>query len=141
MSGLVAIVVGGRAWRVITGYGHAPEHASLHCEALGLAISGDMLLPTISTHVGVWATDPEGDPLGHFLRSIRRFRELPADTLMLPSLAKSGWLPADFMGAGPGGEQLLLHPHALFGVVDLLLREAQHVVEPAVVGIALSIHA
>jgi glyoxylase-like metal-dependent hydrolase (beta-lactamase superfamily II) len=80
-----SIVVGGRAWRVITGYGHAPEHASLYCEALGLVISGDMLLPSISTHVGVWPTDPEGDPLGHFLRSIRRYLELPAGTLVLPS--------------------------------------------------------
>jgi glyoxylase-like metal-dependent hydrolase (beta-lactamase superfamily II) len=79
------IVVGGRIWRVITGYGHAPEHASLYCEALGLVISGDMLLPTISTHVGVWPTDPEGDPLGYFLRSIRRYRELPAEVLVLPS--------------------------------------------------------
>ncbi len=80
-----SILLGGRAWRVITGYGHAPEHASLYCEALGLLISGDMLLPTISTHVGVWPTDPEGDPLGHFLRSIRRYRDLPADVLVLPS--------------------------------------------------------
>ena len=80
-----SIVIGGRAWRVIAGYGHAPEHASLYCEALGLVISGDMLLPRISTHVGVWPTDPEGDPLGWFLRSIRRYRELPADMLVLPS--------------------------------------------------------
>jgi len=79
------VIVGGRAWRVITGYGHAPEHASLYCEALGVVISGDMLLPTISTHVGVWPTDPEGDPLGCFLRSIRRYRELPGDVLVLPS--------------------------------------------------------
>lgn len=80
-----SIGVGGRAWRVITGYGHAPEHASLYCEALNVVISGDMLLPKISTHVGVWPTDPEGDPLGYFLRSIRRYRELPQDVLVLPS--------------------------------------------------------
>ena len=79
------VVVGDRAWRVISGYGHAPEHASLYCESLGVLISGDMLLPTISTHVGVWPTDPEGDPLGHFMRSVRRFRDLPADVLVLPS--------------------------------------------------------
>jgi len=80
-----SIAVDSRAWRVITGYGHAPEHASLYCETLGIVVSGDMLLPTISTHVGVWPTDPEGDPLGHFLRSIRRYRELPEDVLVLPS--------------------------------------------------------
>jgi len=79
------ITVGARHWRVIAGYGHAPEHASLYCEELGIAISGDMLLPRISTNVSVWAVDPEGDPLGQFLHSIRRYRELPADTLVLPS--------------------------------------------------------
>jgi len=80
-----SIAIGGHRWRVIAGYGHAPEHASLYCEDLGLVISGDMLLPRISTNVSVWPTDPEGDPLGHFLRSIRRYRELPASTLVLPS--------------------------------------------------------
>jgi len=80
-----SIAIGAHRWRVIAGYGHAPEHASLYCEDLGLVISGDMLLPRISTNVSVWPTDPEGDPLGHFLRSIRRYRELPAATLVLPS--------------------------------------------------------
>lgn len=40
-------------------------------------------------------------------------------TLLLPSFARSGWLPADFMGAGPRGEHMLLHPHALFGVAGM----------------------
>jgi glyoxylase-like metal-dependent hydrolase (beta-lactamase superfamily II) len=101
-----SIEVGGRAWRVITGYGHAPEHASLYCEALGLLISGDMLLPKISTHVGVWPTDPEGDPLGYFLSSIRRYRELPADVLVLPSHG----LP--FRGAHARVAQLEAHHEA-----------------------------
>jgi glyoxylase-like metal-dependent hydrolase (beta-lactamase superfamily II) len=79
------LAIGGREWRVMTGYGHAPEHASLYCEALELAISGDMLLPKISTNVSVWPIDPEGDPLGLFLQSIRRYFELPAATLILPS--------------------------------------------------------
>lgn len=39
-------------------------------------------------------------------------------TLLLPSFARSGWLPADFMGKGPAGDQFL-HPHALFGVVGM----------------------
>ncbi|MCK7491176.1 MAG: MBL fold metallo-hydrolase [Comamonadaceae bacterium] len=45
--------IGGRAWRVIVGYGHSPEHAALYCEELGVLISGDMLLPRISTNVSV----------------------------------------------------------------------------------------
>jgi glyoxylase-like metal-dependent hydrolase (beta-lactamase superfamily II) len=100
------IAIGGRDWRVIAGYGHAPEHASLHCESLGLILSGDMLLPSISTNVSVWAVDPEGDPLGQFLASIRRYRELPADTLVLPSHG----LP--FRGAAERVGQLEAHHEA-----------------------------
>jgi glyoxylase-like metal-dependent hydrolase (beta-lactamase superfamily II) len=77
--------IGGNIWRVIVGYGHAPEHAALHCESLGVLISGDMLLPKISTNISVWPNKPESDPLKLFLRSIDRFTELPADTLVLPS--------------------------------------------------------
>jgi len=79
------IAIGGRDWRVITGYGHSPEHAALYCESLRVLVAGDMLLPRISTHVGIWTIEPEGDPLRQFLGSIRRFRELPPDTLVLPS--------------------------------------------------------
>ena len=79
------IVIGGREWRVIVGYGHAPEHASLHCEALNLLISGDMLLPRISTNVAVRPVDPRSNPLRMFLESIRRYRELPQDVFVLPS--------------------------------------------------------
>jgi glyoxylase-like metal-dependent hydrolase (beta-lactamase superfamily II) len=79
------ISIGGCSWRVILGYGHAPEHAALYCKERGVLISGDMLLQKISTNVSVWPTEPEGDPLKLFLRSIDRFTELPADTLVLPS--------------------------------------------------------
>jgi len=76
---------GGQDWRVIIGHGHAPEHASLYCERLNVLISGDMLLPKISTNVAVRPIDPMADPLGLFLASIRRYRDLPEDVLVLPS--------------------------------------------------------
>jgi len=79
------ISIGGRDWRVIVGYGHAPEHVSLYCEALNVLISGDMLLPRISTNVAVRPIDPRSNPLRLFLESIRRYRELPEDVLVLPS--------------------------------------------------------
>ena len=78
-------IAGGAAWQVIEGHGHSPEHASLHCAARNVLISGDMLLPRISTNVSVWAPEPDGDPLGAFLESIAVFETLPADTLVLPS--------------------------------------------------------
>ena len=79
------IAIGGRVWRVIMGYGHAPEHAALYCAALGVLISGDMVLPKISTNVSVWSTEPDGNPLQRYLDSLERFAGLPHDTLVLPS--------------------------------------------------------
>jgi glyoxylase-like metal-dependent hydrolase (beta-lactamase superfamily II) len=77
--------VDGRQWQVMVGTGHAPEHAALYCASLGVLISGDMLLPRISTNTSVWSIEPEGDPVGQFLASIRRFTALPDDTLVLPA--------------------------------------------------------
>ena len=79
------LAIGGRDWTVIVGYGHAPEHVSLYCAEANVLISGDMLLPKISTNVSVWSVEPLGNPLARFLASIQRYRELPADVLVLPS--------------------------------------------------------
>jgi glyoxylase-like metal-dependent hydrolase (beta-lactamase superfamily II) len=75
----------GASWRVIEGHGHSPQHAALHCADRELLISGDMLLPKISTNVSVWPPEPDGDPLGSFLESIALFERLPPSTLVLPS--------------------------------------------------------
>ncbi len=87
MDGMV-LEIGGQAWRCIAGYGHAPEHMALHCAEQALLISGDMVLPRISTNVSVVDVEPEADPLRLYLKSIERFRDLPADTLVLPSHGK-----------------------------------------------------
>jgi glyoxylase-like metal-dependent hydrolase (beta-lactamase superfamily II) len=80
--------IGGRAWRCISGYGHAPEHMALYCEALQVLIGGDMMLPRISTNVSVHEDEPEADALTLFLDSIDKFKALPPDTLVLPSHGK-----------------------------------------------------
>ncbi len=80
--------IGGRGWRCISGYGHAPEHIALYCEELKLLIGGDMMLPRISTNVSVFEMEPEADALKQFLESIDKFRALPEDTLTLPSHGK-----------------------------------------------------
>jgi len=77
--------IGGRAWQVRVVRGHAPEHAMLWCEETRTLISGDQMLPRISTNVSVWAADADGDPLAQFLRSIADMLALPADTRVLPS--------------------------------------------------------
>jgi len=80
--------IGGRLWECISGYGHAPEHIALYCPELRVLVSGDMVLPRISTNVSVYDIEPESDPLRQFLESIDKFRRLPADTLVLPSHGK-----------------------------------------------------
>jgi len=97
---------GGTAWTIVEGHGHSPEHASLHSAERGVLISGDMLLPTISTNVAVYAVEPDGDPLGRFLDSLAAFARLPADTLVLPSHG----LP--FRGIGPRVAELRAHHDA-----------------------------
>jgi len=82
------VAIGGHAWQVITGWGHSPEHVSLYCGALGILVSGDMVLPRISTNVSVFAVEPEGNPLQLYLDSLQKFSDLPADTLVLPSHGK-----------------------------------------------------
>ena len=79
------VALGGASWRVIEGHGHSPEHASLYCAERAVLVSGDMLLPRITTNVSVWPAEPDADPLGRFLDSLAAFEALPADTLVLPS--------------------------------------------------------
>ncbi|MFT0545215.1 MBL fold metallo-hydrolase [Allopusillimonas ginsengisoli] len=79
------IDIGGRQWRIIVGYGHAPEHASLYCDTLRVLISGDMVLPRISTNISVFNHEPDANPLPLYLNSLREYDDLPEDTLVLPS--------------------------------------------------------
>lgn len=77
--------IGGSAWQVITGAGHAPDMATLFCAERGVLISADQILPRISPYIGLHPGEPEADPLGDFLASNERFRALPENTLVLPS--------------------------------------------------------
>ncbi|MBL8376684.1 MAG: MBL fold metallo-hydrolase [Burkholderiales bacterium] len=77
--------IGGRTWSVRVGYGHSAEHASLYCADLNAVISGDMLLPRITTNVGVWPNEPLANPLKWFLDAIAAYKDLPEDVLVLPS--------------------------------------------------------
>ncbi len=79
------ISINDQDWRVIVGYGHTMEHAALYCAQSGILISGDQVLPRITTNVSVWPDQPDSDPLRLFLDSMQRYEPLPADTLVLPS--------------------------------------------------------
>lgn len=78
----------GNTWQVITGFGHSPEHATLVCAERNLMISGDMVLPRISTNVSVQCYEPESDPVKLYLDSLSKFADLPQDMLVLPSHGK-----------------------------------------------------
>jgi len=77
--------IGGRVWQVVIGRGHSPEHACLYAADDGLLISGDQVLPRITSTVGVHATEPEADPLYDWMESIERLRALPDSVLVLPA--------------------------------------------------------
>ena len=78
--------IGDHLWRVVMGNGHSPEHACLYCPALKVMISGDQVLPRISSNVSVFPTEPDGDPLHDWLTSLARIKTLiPDDVLVLPA--------------------------------------------------------
>jgi len=112
------VTAAGREWQVACGYGHSPEHAWLYAAEDGVAISGDMLLPRISTNVSVWPAEREGDPLGRFLASLGAFAALPAATLILPSHG----LP--FRGSAVRVEQLRAHHAARLAELEAALLAA-----------------
>jgi glyoxylase-like metal-dependent hydrolase (beta-lactamase superfamily II) len=115
------IRIGAHGWRCHVGYGHAPEHMALHCTELGVLISGDMVLPRISTNVSVHEGEPEGDPLRLYLESIERMKALPADSLVLPSHGRP------FRGLHTRVEQLAAHHAERFADVLTACAEApQH---------------
>jgi glyoxylase-like metal-dependent hydrolase (beta-lactamase superfamily II) len=80
------ITIGAHRWRVVIGNGHSPEHACLHCDELGVLISGDQVLPRISSNVSVYPIEPDANPMQQWLDSLAMLeREIPADVLVLPS--------------------------------------------------------
>ncbi|MFM6854387.1 MAG: MBL fold metallo-hydrolase [Sphingopyxis sp.] len=76
---------GRHEWRVVVGSGHSPEHACLWNERDGLLVSGDQVLPRISSNVSLHAGEPDADPLGEWLASIDRLMLLPDDVLVCPA--------------------------------------------------------
>jgi len=77
--------IGNSDWQIIIGRGHSPEHACLYCKEKNILISGDQVLPRITPHIGVYASEPQANPLGKFLTSIDIMAKLPEDALVLPA--------------------------------------------------------
>jgi glyoxylase-like metal-dependent hydrolase (beta-lactamase superfamily II) len=96
------VTIGEHTWEIIVGRGHSPEHACLLCRELGLLIAGDQLLPTISSNVSVYPTEPAANPLKYWFESLQKMKELlPPDVLVLPAHGKP------FLGAHARLDQLI----------------------------------
>lgn len=79
------IEIGGRTWDVRMGNGHAPEHATFWCREEPLLLAGDQILSSISPNIGVYATEPEADPLAEWLEACERLSAFAReDHLVLP---------------------------------------------------------
>jgi glyoxylase-like metal-dependent hydrolase (beta-lactamase superfamily II) len=80
------LTINGLRWQVVIGRGHSPEHACLYCESLNLLISGDQVIPRITSNISVSGSEPEGNPLREWLQSLEHFLQvLPEDTFVLPA--------------------------------------------------------
>jgi glyoxylase-like metal-dependent hydrolase (beta-lactamase superfamily II) len=77
--------IGAHDWTCVAGNGHSPEHICLHQSELDLLISGDQLLPRITSNVSVYPTEPKANPLQDWLDSLAHLATLPATTLILPA--------------------------------------------------------
>ena len=113
------IEIGNRQWKLISGYGHSPEHIALSCVDDSLLISGDMVLPKISTNISVYGAEPDADPLKLFLNSINKFLPLDEQTLVLPSHGKP------FQGLHYRINELHLHHQARLAETMEACREPQ----------------
>jgi len=80
------LAIDGRLWRAVVGRGHSPEHLCLHCPELKVLISGDQVLPRITSNVSVFPIEPEGNPLREWLESLAAIKGRVGDeVLVLPS--------------------------------------------------------
>lgn len=70
------ITMGGRAWDVHMGNGHAPEQLTLWSRDDNLVLSGDQILSSISPNIGTYATEPQADPVADWLEACERLSTL-----------------------------------------------------------------
>ncbi|MDV7270511.1 MBL fold metallo-hydrolase [Thioclava sp. A2] len=79
------IRIGGRDWITRFGHGHAPDHATFWSCDGSLVIGGDQLLPSISANLGVYASEPEADPVAEWIESAQNLQPFATEgQLVLP---------------------------------------------------------
>ncbi|MFZ5965264.1 MBL fold metallo-hydrolase [Thalassococcus sp. BH17M4-6] len=115
--------LGGRDWDVHIGNGHAPEHATLWSRDDNLVLGGDQILPSISSNIGVYATEPEADPVADWLEACERL-----STLARPDHLVLGGHKLPFTGLPQRMRQLIDNHHGA------LERLEAHLAEPRAAG-------
>ena len=108
--------LGGRTWRIITGGGHANEHACFYCEADRILLAGDQMLPRISPVIAVAPTVPDADPLFDYFASLTELRALPDEVLVLPGHGEP------FFGLRTRIDQLVAHHHTRLKSLEGFIR-------------------
>jgi glyoxylase-like metal-dependent hydrolase (beta-lactamase superfamily II) len=116
--------IGAHKWTVIVGRGHSPEHACLYSASSNLLISGDQLLPKISSNVSVYPTEPAANPLADWLASLSDLKaRIPEGVLVLPAHGKP------FTGAHARLEQLIDEHHCCLDELENHCREPRRAVD------------
>jgi glyoxylase-like metal-dependent hydrolase (beta-lactamase superfamily II) len=124
LYGGMSFMLGQHEWQVMTGWGHSPEHACLYSPDLNCLISGDQILPTISSNVSVYPTEPSANPLSGWFNSLRRLKgTLPDDVLVLPAHGKP------FRGAKVRLDELIDEHETGLGKLRELCREPRRAVD------------
>lgn len=109
---------GGRTWDIHIGNGHAPEHATLWSRDDNLVLSGDQILASISSNLGVYPTEPEADPVGEWLESCTRLA-----TLARPDHLVLGGHKLPFTGLSARMAQLIDNHHGALDRLQVFLSQ------------------
>ncbi|QCF24892.1 MBL fold metallo-hydrolase [Hydrocarboniclastica marina] len=113
-----SLTINGRRWDIVVGNGHSPEHACLFRSEDRVLLSGDQILPSISSNISVRKDVPEADPLADFLASLRAFAQLPADTRVMPAHGRP------FEGLHMRADKLIVHHEVQLTQVEDACRKA-----------------
>lgn len=80
------LTIGAHQWEAITTRGHSPEHLSLYCRELDILISGDQVLPEITSNVSVTPTQSTDNPLQDWIAAHTKIEQrVPDSVLILPA--------------------------------------------------------
>jgi len=114
---------GAGSWTALETNGHAEGHLCLHNAAARILISGDQVLPTISSNIGFTWRNADPNPLGSYLASLDRLYTLSSETVVLPS---HGF---PFRGLLARIEDLRAHHLRQLEAVELACREPKTALE------------